>query len=176
MIILNILRYLVFVTLLLPVLTMRSAHAEELNVLLGGDDDNRYLALGYQTSALWQGELVSHPLDLSLEFSLGMVHITSSQSNRTTWHLGASPVAHWWLSQNIAVELGVGTNIFSDTHLGDKDISTAFQFGSSIGLIYREKETPWQFGARLTHYSNAGIKEPNPGQNYVQLRASYVFP
>ena len=36
--------------------------------------------------------------------------------------------------------------------------------------------TPWLLGLRLTHYSNADIKQPNPGQDYVQLRASYFFP
>ena len=39
-----------------------------------------------------------------------------------------------------------------------------------------ERSTPWLIGLRLTHYSNAGIKQPNPGQDYLQVRASYVFP
>ena len=30
-------------------------------------------------------------------------------------------------------------------------------------------------GARLTHYSNADIKRPNPGQDYLQVRLGYSF-
>ena len=58
----------------------------------------------------------------------------------------------------------------------DKDLATALQFGSSIGVLHRLRSTRWLIGVRLTHYSNAGIKQPNPGQDYFQLWTSYVFP
>ena len=57
-----------------------------------------------------------------------------------------------------------------------KDLATALQFGSSIGVLHRLRSTRWLIGVRLTHYSNAGIKQPNPGQDYFQLWTSYVFP
>lgn len=151
-------------------------HADELGGLAGNLDGYHSLALSYQTAPLWQGELAAHPLDVSLEYSLGMMRAPSGQSNRDLLHVGVTPFARWWFASNTGVELGVGANMFSGTHLGDKDISTTFQFGSSVGLFHRLQGTPWLLGLRLTHYSNADIKRPNPGQDCLQLRASYVFP
>ncbi|MGC8508710.1 MAG: acyloxyacyl hydrolase, partial [Thiomonas sp.] len=44
-----------------------------------------------------------------------------------------------------------------------------------VGVFHRLQGTPWLLGLRYTHYSNADIKRPNPGQDYVQLCISYVF-
>ncbi len=152
------------------------ADAGELGVLAGGLDGYHSLALSYQTAPLWRGEFAVRPLDVSLEYSLGRVRAPSGQSNRDLLRVGVTPFARWWFASNTGIELGVGANVFSGTHLGDKDISTAFQFGSSVSLLHRLQGTPWLLGLRLTHYSNASIKQPNPGQSYLQLRASYVFP
>ncbi len=151
-------------------------HADELGVVAGSLDGYRSLALNYQSSPLWQGTLAAHPLDVSLEYSLGMMRAPAGKSDRDLAHVGITSFARWWFVPNTGAELGVGANVFSGTRLGDKDISTAFQFGSSVGLFHRLEGAPWLLGLRLTHYSNAGIKEPNAGQNYIQLRASYVFP
>ncbi len=152
------------------------AHAGELGVAAGSLDGYRSLALSYQTGPVWRGEFLQHPLDLNLEYSLGQVRAPSSQSNRDLLHIGLTPTARWWFASSTGVELGIGANVFSGTHLGEKDTSTAFQFGSSVGLLHRLQGSPWLLGLRLTHYSNASIKKPNPGQSYLQLRASYVFP
>jgi lipid A 3-O-deacylase len=173
----NMLRHTVTVCLLaMLVAVSHIVLADELGMVAGGLDGYLGLALNYQSAALWQGTLVTRPLDVSLEYSLGRVQAPAGQSNRNLAHIGLTPFARWWLTSNTGAELGVGANVFSGTRLGDKNISTAFQFGSSLGLFHRLEHSPWLFGLRLTHYSNAGIKEPNSGQNYVQLRASYVFP
>ena len=152
-----------------------SVLADELGGLAGGGDEYHSLALDYQAAPFWQGELAAHPLDVSLEYSLGMIRPPSGQSLRDLWLVGVMPFAHWWFATNTGIEMGVGANVSSGTHLGDKEISTAFQFGSSIGLFHRLPGASWLLGLRLTHYSNADIKRPNPGQDYIQLRASYVF-
>jgi len=155
---------------------MHVVHADELGLEAGGLDGYRGMALNYQGVALWRGALAARPLELNLEYSFGVVQAVSGPSNRSLAHLGLTPFARWWLGANTGAEVGVGPNVFSGVHLGNKDTSTAFQFGSSLGLFHRLQDSPWLFGIRLTHYSNAGIKDPNPGQNYVQLRVSYVFP
>jgi lipid A 3-O-deacylase len=169
-------RMVVVCVLATLVAASHAVHADEVGVLAGGHDGYHNLALSYQTAPLWQGEFAAHPLDASLEYSLGMVRAPSGQPDRDLLHVGVTPFARWWFASNTGAELGVGANVFSGTHLGDKDISTAFQFGSSVGLFHQLQGTPWLLGLRLTHYSNAGIERPNPGQNYVQLRASYIFP
>jgi hypothetical protein len=55
-------------------------------------------------------------------------------------------------------------------------MSTAFQFGSHIGLGYRfGAKRSYEIGYRFQHISNAGIKKPNPGINFHQVRVQYHF-
>jgi len=150
--------------------------AQELSLIGGGYDNYRHIDLSYQTSALWQKEFEDRILDLSVEYSLGIVRAISGLYNPELRHIGITPFARWWFTRYTGVELGIGVNIFSGVHLGDKVISTSFQFGDSIGLFHRIQGTAWLLGLRYTHYSNGGIKEPNPGQDYIQLRVGYVFP
>ncbi|MGB4466688.1 MAG: acyloxyacyl hydrolase [Azovibrio sp.] len=154
-----------------------AVHADEFGVAAGGMDGYHSLSLNYQKAPFWEGTLAGHPVDVSLEYSIGAVRAPDDgDSSRTLGRIGLTPFARWRFASNTGIEFGIGANVFSGTHLGDKEISTAFQFSSALGLFHRLEGSPWGLGLRLTHYSNAGIKDPNPGQNYLQLRASYVFP
>ena len=75
------------------------------------------------------------------------------------------------------MEAGVGATLSTRIYETDrKRFSTSFNFGSHIGLGF-------DFGPghqhevmlRVEHFSNAGIKHPNPGENFVQLRYAYHF-
>jgi lipid A 3-O-deacylase len=75
------------------------------------------------------------------------------------------------------VEGGIGATVTSSVFRSrDKHFSTAFNFGDHVGLGYA-------FGAarkdevvlRAEHFSNGGIKHPNPGENFVQLRYAHYF-
>lgn len=156
--------------------TASHAAVGELGVLAGSGNGHHSFAWNYQTAPVWEGEFAARPLDVSLEYSLGQVRAPTGRSNRDLLRLGVTPFARWWFSRSSGVELGVGVNLFSGTRVGDKDLATALQFGSSIGVLHRLRSTRWLIGVRLTHYSNAGIKQPNPGQDYFQLWTSYVFP
>lgn len=48
-------------------------HADELGVVVGSLDGYRSLAVNYQSAPLWQGTLVAHPLDVSLEGSVAKI-------------------------------------------------------------------------------------------------------
>ena len=70
------------------------------------------------------------------------------------------------------MEGGVGVTVTSSLYRsGATHFSTSFNFGSHVGAGY-------SFGAgrqhevslRVEHFSNAGIKHPNPGENFAQLR------
>lgn len=78
------------------------------------------------------------------------------------------------------LEAGLGANVFSRGNLGSKDFSTRFQFGELLGVGVAwggntggANET-W-VGVRFTHYSNAGIKKPNPGLEALQLVIGHRF-
>jgi hypothetical protein len=73
------------------------------------------------------------------------------------------------------VEGGIGVYLLSHTINNDTThMSTSFEFGSHIGAGLRlgeRRET--RVGVALQHLSNAGIKEPNSGVNFVLLNASF---
>ncbi|MBN2691554.1 MAG: acyloxyacyl hydrolase [Burkholderiaceae bacterium] len=156
--------------------SLAQAQATELSALWGdgrGGYNNTTLAV--QTSPVWTHALAHSKLDVVLEASVGQVAAPSGSAHRSLTHVGLTPFARWWFAPQTALEFGIGANVFSGTYLGGKQISTAYQFGDSIGVLHRFAGSPWTLGARFTHYSNADIKRPNPGQDYVQVRVAYSF-
>jgi lipid A 3-O-deacylase len=75
------------------------------------------------------------------------------------------------------VEGGIGVTVTSSLYQsGEKHFSTAFNFGDHIGLGYAFGEARQnEIALRFEHFSNAGVKHPNPGQNFVQLRFAHYF-
>ena len=71
-------------------------------------------------------------------------------------------------------EAGVGVSLLSSLYKNrDKELSTAFQFADHVGVGYTTAK--WDFGLKLQHYSNASIKRPNGGANWVIAKAAYRF-
>lgn len=74
------------------------------------------------------------------------------------------------------IDLAVGLYLLSRTSIGDKEISTSFQFGDHVGAGLRfGKRDEFEIGYRFEHISNASIKRPNPGINFHMLRFMYRF-
>lgn len=74
------------------------------------------------------------------------------------------------------VEAAIGFHLLSHSSIGDKRMSTKFQFGDHIGAGYRfGAKGHYDLGYRFQHLSNAGIKRPNPGINFHQIRLQYNF-
>lgn len=152
------------------------AHAAEVSALWGRGNHSQNFTLAYQTGPFWSRQLSASGLDASLELSAGQARADHASTDRSLWHVGLTPVVRWWFEPSTALEAGIGANVFSGTRLGSKNISTAFQFGDFIGVMHHFEHSPWIVGLRFTHYSNADIKRPNPGQDYLQLRVSYDLP
>ena len=75
------------------------------------------------------------------------------------------------------VEGGIGANVLLPIYrTGDKRFSTKFNFGDhlAVGRTFGDRGEH-DVAVRLQHFSNAGIKEPNPGENFLQLRYSRRF-
>lgn len=70
------------------------------------------------------------------------------------------------------VEGGVGANLLLPLYRSrDKRFSTSFNFGSHVAVGWRFGERrQHEIALRLEHFSNAGIRDPNPGEDFVQLR------
>jgi lipid A 3-O-deacylase len=74
-------------------------------------------------------------------------------------------------------EGGIGLSFTNRIYETDrKRFSTRFNFHDDIG-VGRSFGANWEneIGVRFTHVSNAGIRHPNPGENFIQLRYSRNF-
>lgn len=75
------------------------------------------------------------------------------------------------------VEGGIGFNLLLPVYRSrDKRFSTSFNFGDHLAVGRRfGQHAEHELSLRLQHFSNAGIKRPNPGEDFVQLRYSRRF-
>lgn len=101
-----------------------------------------------------------------------------SGHNSSITEVGLTPTFR--LQQNdgkgLYAEAAVGFHLLSDTSLGPRRFSTAFQFGEHLGVGYQFGATgALDLGLRVQHLSNASIKQPNNGINFTQVRAQYWF-
>jgi lipid A 3-O-deacylase len=81
---------------------------------------------------------------------------------------GSSP----WFAEG-----GVGGSVMDHVYkTPDRSFSTAFQFTEVLGVGRSFGEHgEHELSLRLQHFSNGGIKKPNPGENFVKLRYTYHF-
>lgn len=74
-------------------------------------------------------------------------------------------------------ELGVGPSLLLPIYRSrDRQFSTHFNFQSHLGVGYTWGERgEHDVSLRVEHYSNAGIRRPNPGVNLGSVRYAYRF-
>lgn len=79
--------------------------------------------------------------------------------------------SHWF------AEAGIGVSTMHPIFETDqKRFSTAFNFVDVVGVGRSfGASRQYELGLRLQHVSNASIRSPNPGQNFVQLRYAASF-
>ncbi len=75
------------------------------------------------------------------------------------------------------VEGGIGANLLLPVYRSrDKRFSTTFNFGDHLAIGRRfGQHAQHEIALRLQHFSNAGIRSPNPGEDFLQLRYSRRF-
>lgn len=94
------------------------------------------------------------------------------------WLLGLTPTFRWtphegrspWFFQG-----GIGITLTDHLYRNDQEaFSTAFNFATHLGVGLRfGQDRQQEVMLRVQHISNASIKHPNPGINYMQLRYGY---
>jgi len=109
----------------------------------------------------------------------GRWHAPLHGSHRNTWVIGASPVLRWQGSGSLwFAQAGLGVSwAINQLHTSDrKRFSTRYNFASHIGAgraFGAQRQHEWLL--RLEHHSNANIKRPNPGEDFLQFRYAYRF-
>lgn len=84
---------------------------------------------------------------------------------------GAQGTSPWFVEAGTAAML-TGKRLTSN---GER-MGTRFNFATHIGVgVNFGAQQAHELSLRLQHASNAGIKEPNPGLNLVQIRYAHAF-
>lgn len=143
----------------------------------------RSMLVGTSWAPFWNHAVANGQVEVHWEAAFGR-WAGDREANRyqTRWttQVGLTPVLRWQAvddGPHWFIEAGIGANIVTPIYRRDsKSFSTAFNFGDHVGI-------GWRFGAsdrhelalRIQHFSNAGIKLPNPGENFRQLRYTCSF-
>lgn len=120
-------------------------------------------------------ELASLPLMLYGEVSIGRWHAESLPGSASTWfsQFGLTPALRYRFERSaVFVEAGIGLH-FIDPLYGsdDKRFSTRWNFGDHLAVGTRFGERgEHELALRLQHFSNGGLRKPNPGEDFLQLR------
>lgn len=88
--------------------------------------------------------------------------------------LGVRPALRWPLGERRAMflEFGVGPRIWSGTRVGSNNrFGTAIEFGTALTVGWNAGR--FELFTRAEHTSNAGLRAPNPGINFLQLGVSW---
>lgn len=134
----------------------------------------------YGVEAHWDSSYASpwlrdHGLDTRLA---GQLAYWRSQDDNTSHSslidISLTPLLRWSGSRygtlRPYLEGGIGLRLVSGTHIGERQLSTAFQFGERIGTGFSfGPQDRYEAGLFVQHVSNGGIKKPNSGLTYVGL-------
>jgi len=115
--------------------------------------------------------------DLSASWWRGTSYRNVPGDHQNLAVIGFTPVVRYQRDDKLGwyAEAGIGANLFSELYNNDgHQLSTAFQFGDHVGIGY-VTPTKWDFGLKFQHFSNASIKRPNSGANFLVLSARYQF-
>jgi hypothetical protein len=134
--------------------------------------------------AIWnpKWDFLHEPWSVYLE---GSVSRWQSRGGHPTEHgvltqLALIPVFRYRMDQGRSpwfAEGGVGATVTSSVYRsGDTHFSTSFNFGDHLGVGYSfGAARTHEIALRAEHFSNGGIKHPNPGKNFVELRYVHHF-
>lgn len=164
-----------------------SAHAadtliDNASLELGGGAKVQMIRLGVQSdwSRQWfqsNGWHLGGYWDLSLAQWRAHAYRDVDGQRQNITNLGFTPVFRYQRDdlKGWYAEGGIGVNLLSELYNNDSHrLSTAFQFGDHIGAGY-VFDNQWEVGMKIQHFSNASIKRPNSGANFLVFKVSRPF-
>ena len=146
----------------------------------GISDDSRSVVVGaawtWVQPSKWGAGNASGYLETSVgewachrEEGLGYRHCSTQFGITPVLRYEPSFWAHWYM------ELGIGADVIAPAwHTDKRRFSTEFNFGDHVGLGRKFGDDD-EIELRAEHYSNGGYKNPNPGENWFQLRYMHWF-
>ncbi|TXH82258.1 MAG: acyloxyacyl hydrolase [Pseudoxanthomonas sp.] len=140
----------------------------------GAAEDAQSLTVGMSRDWRWEKQYRYGHISGQWQGEVARWHSDS----RTSTQLGVTPALRWrpngW-DNGWFVEGGIGVNvIFPKYDTRKKEFSTTFNFGDHIAIGKRfgaDQQHEWSL--RFQHFSNGRIKNPNPGENFLQFRYTH---
>ena len=138
--------------------------------------ERTYVSVAYDRTLpeLWQQQL---PWNLAgyTEFSLSYWGGCSGGDCGHVFDAGVIPMFRlqpaWMAKLSGYWEAGLGIHLISRTRIGPQIYSTGFQFSETAGMgILFGPGHRYEAGIRFMHESNADLKTPNDGMNFLLLR------
>lgn len=162
-----------------------SAHADQFGIQFGpgvADHDVKKLDLGvvWDPGLQWWHFAGFH-FTVVGEFHAAYWQLSEAAATQPTiWEFGVTPVFRiikdsGWIRPFF--DAGVGMRMLTHVELTpDRTLSSAFQFADMVGIgaQFGDRQN-YQAGLRFQHISNADIKTPNPGLNFVWAYLQYNF-
>ncbi|MBY4896616.1 acyloxyacyl hydrolase [Cupriavidus sp. AU9028] len=168
----------------LAALTMAPAHADPgLHFAYARDTgegiNKAELGLNWDTPYKW-GNPQGWQLKVQGEVNVAHWDARRGTNQRDVWELGLSPILRLEKRGGSVVpfaEASVGVRLLSHTSTSDEHrFSTAFQFSDMVGLgVAFGPQQRIEAGVRYQHISNASIKRPNPGTDFLTGYVRYRF-
>jgi lipid A 3-O-deacylase len=138
------------------------------------------LAAGVIWPWSWRREMLGGELTGLTEGYVSYWKARATVGRQSFTQVGLVPLVRYRFSQGRSdwfVEGGIGISVTDRLYrTPEKQFSTSFNFVDTLGAgrsfgAQRQHEV----GLRIVHMSNASIKRPNPGENFVQLRYAAMF-
>lgn len=158
------------------------AQPHQVFIQAGWAGDTNAVVLGATRPWNWHRSVAGGEVSGYWEASFGRWSTVRDDVRSSAWltQVGVTPVWRWqpraW-GGDCYVEGGIGANLLLPVYRSrDKHFSTAFNFGDHVAIGRRfGAANEHELALRVQHFSNAGIKKPNPGEDFVQLRYAHHF-
>ncbi len=165
----------VLVTIIVSLSTLSGqAMANSVSVdYIRGEGDVEGIKLAYQ---FYETSLDDYIEDLRIyvETSVNFWEYGTPRQHDTNFILALSPVIQKTFCHcgngRVFGEFGIGISVLDDTRFAGKDVSTHYQFEDRLGIGYQfDGEEQYRLVLRYFHYSNGGVKKPNPGLDFISF-------
>ena len=139
----------------------------------------RSASVGLTWHNAWRTSVANAEASLLTEAYASGWSYESPTGRRSLAQLGLQPLLRFRADQGRSpwyFEAGIGLSATSELYQTTrKNFSTRFNFKDTLGFGRSIGSNGQEIGLRVTHFSNAGIKHPNPGENFLQVRYAAPF-
>lgn len=155
---------------------------DSVSLELGAADQAQIARVGLQSQwpeQWWKsnGSHVGGYWDMTLAQWRGMRFRGQNDVRQNITDIGITPVLRLQSDskKGLFAEVGIGAHLLSDLYDNDgRKFSTRFQFGDHLGIGYVTQNRV-TVSLSVQHFSNAGIKHPNPGILFGVAKVAYAF-